>query len=400
MKLTDLKEAVQEIEFGEEKQEELIRGLKAGKRRGVQSGGLRIAAAFAVCLLAAGLLSVPVRAVVKSLVRERMEELPQERVAQIAEEVQSQTVAADSTTRDYTEEEKERRGALYQEYMQGRFPEGEIARVDSEEEAKRHEFCFLTTSSTFYLPADRALTDEEILEKIDFEKKRDYALQEQRADEIAEKEAAEREQVKEVVASGGISEEEAIERAKAYLERLFGRSGDGMELNHYFNDAEAEAMGRENTYCVNWSDVGNYQHYYFFIDAADGSLRSMSYSHGLREAVRPAASEAAEMTDSVKEQARNFLREKLEIQENIAEEKVYYLYNTDSGNVSRLVDVLFVAEDGTAYRVGCRWDGEVYEYAVTTKEACEERMKATAEANERYYLEEQEKEVTIEIIEQ
>lgn len=400
MKLTDLKEAVQEINFGEEKQEELIRSLKAGKRRDGHIGALRIAAAFAVCLLAAGLLSVPVRAVVKSLVRERMEELPQEEVVQIAEEIQSQAAEADSATREYTEEEKERRGVLYQEYLKGRFPEGEIARVDSEEEAKKYEFCFLTTTSTFYLPTDRALTDEEILEKIDFEKKRDYALQEQHADEIAEKEAAERELVKEVVASGGISEEEAIESAKAYLDRLFDLDGEGMELNHYFNDGELVMPGRENTYCVNWSDVGNYRYYYFFIDAADGSLRSMSYSHGLREAVRPAASEAAEMTEAVKERARDFLREKLEIRENIAEEKVYYLYNTDSGTVSRLVDVLFVAEDGTAYQVGCRWDGEVDEYAVTTKEAYEVSMKATAEANERYYLEEEDKEVTIKIIEQ
>lgn len=89
--------------------------------------------------------------------------------------------------------------------------------MDSEEEAKEHEFCFLTTTGVFYLPANRELTDEEILQKIDFERKQDYALQEQNAEEIARRKAAEKEQIKEVVASGGITEEQAVETATGYL---------------------------------------------------------------------------------------------------------------------------------------------------------------------------------------
>lgn len=380
MKITDLQNAVQEIDFNEEKQEEMIRALKEGKRRSGQAAGLRVAASFAVCVLALGILSVPVRAVVKSLVQERMEAQPKEEVAELAEKTQNQLAEADSKTRDYTAGEKERRGKLYAQYLGGLFPTGELVQVDSEEEAAEHEFCFLSTTAVFYLPANRELTDEEILEQIDFEKKRDYALQEQRAEEIAEREAKEKEQVKEVVASGGINEERAVEIATGYLQQLYGLDGSGMEINHYYVGEDEVTGTFTNAYCVNWSDLGNYRYFYFHIDAADGSLRSLSYSHDMKErmAERPSVTEAADKTASISKQAEQFLTEKLEIQETYEEIRSYYLVNTESERVSGSVDVLFVMADGTARQISSTWDGEVFDYSVTTQDHFEESLQNTA----------------------
>ena len=380
MKITDLQNAVQEIDFNEEKQEEMIRALKGGKRRGGQAAVLRVAASFAVCVLALGILSVPVRAVVKSLVQERMEAQPKEEVAELAEKTQNQLAEADSRTRDYTAGEKERRGKLYAQYLEGLFPTGELVQVDSEEEAAEHEFCFLSTTAVFYLPANRELTDEEILEQIDFEKKRDYALQEQHAEEIAEREAKEKEQVKEVVASGGINEEQAVEIATGYLQQIYGLDGSGMEINHYYVSEDDFRPVFPNSYCVNWSDLGNYRHYYFHIDAADGSLLSLSYSHDMKErmAERPSVAEAADQTASISKQAEQFLTEKLEIQETYEEIRSYYLVNTESERVSGSVDVLFVMADGTARQINCTWDGEVFDYSVTTQAHYEESLESTA----------------------
>lgn len=47
--------------------------------------------------------------------------------------------------------------------------------TESAEEAESLGFCFLVPNSTFYLP-DRELTEEEMLQIIDFYAKRDYAL--------------------------------------------------------------------------------------------------------------------------------------------------------------------------------------------------------------------------------
>ena len=401
MNITDLKNAVKEIDFDKEKQEQMILEIQAKKKPRRYTGILRVAAAAAVCILTIGLLSVPVRAVVNSLVRERMESVPKEEIMQITEQIQEQQTEANSSSREYTEGEKERRGSLYAKYMNGLFPTGELTLVDSEEEAKEHEFCFLTTTGVFYLPANRELTDEEILQKIDFERKQDYALQEQNAEEIARREAAEKEQIKEVVASGGITEEQAVETATGYLQQVFGLDGSGMELNHYYNESAVEPVIDANTYCVNWSDYGNYRYYYFHIDALDGTLRSLSYSHDIQEAeaVRPAVSEASGKIANIKRQAQDFLEEKLKIRESYKEVKSYYRVNVTDEMVSRLVDVLFVGEDGASYLVACRWNGEADDFSVTTKEEYEERLREEVELSIYYYETREEREVEIEIVE-
>ncbi len=401
MNITDLKNAVKEIDFDKEKQEQMILEIQAKKKPRRYTGILRVAAAAAVCILTIGLLSVPVRAVVNSLVRERMESVPKEEIMQITEQIQEQQTEANSSSREYTEGEKERRGSLYAKYMNGLFPTGELTLVDSEEEAKEHEFCFLTTTGVFYLPANRELTDEEILQKIDFERKQDYALQEQRAEEIAEREAAEKEQIKEVVASGGITEEQAVETATRYLRQVFGLDGSGMELNHYYNESAVEPVIDADTYCVNWSDYGNYRYYYFHIDASDGTLRSLSYSHDIQEAeaLRPTVSEASGKIANIKRKAQDFLEEKLKIRESYKEVKSYYRVNVTDEMVSRLVDVLFVGEDGASYLVACRWNGEADDFSVTTREDYEERLREEVELNIYYYETREEREVEIEIVE-
>ena len=399
MNITDLKNAVKEIDFDKEKQEQMILEIQAKKKPRRYTGILRVAAAAAVCILTIGLLSVPVRAVVNSLVRERMESVPKEEIMQITEQIQEQQTEANSSSREYTEGEKERRGSLYAKYMNGLFPTGELTLVDSEEEAKEHEFCFLTTTGVFYLPANRELTDEEILQKIDFERKQDYALQEQNAEEIARREAAEKEQIKEVVASGGITEEQAVETATGYLQQVFGLDGSGMELNHYYNESAVEPVIDADTYCVNWSDYGNYRYYYFHIDASDGTLRSLSYSHDIQEAeaLRPTVSEASGKIANIKRQAQDFLEKKLKIRGSYKEVKSYYRVNVTDKMVSRLVDVLFVGEDGASYLVACRWNGEADDFSVTTKEDYEERLREEVELNMYYYETREEREVEIEI---
>ncbi len=396
MNITDLKNAVNGIDFDKKKQEQMILEIQEKKRPRRYMGAMRVAAAAAVCVLTVGLLSMPVRAVVNSLLQERMESLPKEEVARITNQIQEQQTEANSSSREYTEGEKERRGSLYAKYMNGLFPTGELTLVDSEEEAKEHEFCFLTTTGVFYLPANRELTDEEILQKIDFERKQDYALQEQRAEELAEKK-----QIKEVAASGGITEEQAVETATRYLRQVFGLDGSGMELNHYYNESAVEPVIDADTYCVNWSDYGNYRYYYFHIDASDGTLRSLSYSHDIQEAeaLRPTVSEASGKIANIKRQAQDFLEEKLKIRESYKEVKSYYRVNVTDEMVSRLVDVLLVGEDGASYLVACRWNGEADDFSVTTKEEYEERLREEVELSIYYYETREEREVEIEIVE-
>lgn len=401
MNITDLRNAVNEIDFDREKQRQMILEIRAKKRPHRYIRALRIAAAVAVCILTVGILSVPVRAVVNSLVRERMESMPEEEIERVAEQIKNQSTEANSATREYTAGEKARREKLYARYLNGLFPEEELTTVDSEEKAAEHEFCFLTTTGVFYLPVNRELTDEEILQKIDFEKKQDYTLQEQNAERIAEKEEAARARVKEVVASGGVTEEQAVETAAGYLKQVFGLDGSGMELNHYYNDSDDSPTDVVGTYCVNWSNMGSYSYYYFWIDAADGTLRSLSYSHDLEgmEAARPTVSEAPEKIAGIKRQAQSFLEERLEIRDSFQEVKSYYRVNVTDERVGLLVDVLFVGDGGDSYLVECTWAGEVSGFSVATKEDYEEHLQTEVQTNVDYYRTREEREVKIEIVE-
>lgn len=386
MKIATLKQAVEHIELGDDQKRQMIRELKKGKRvHRSHADGLRAAAAFVVCILAVGILSVPVRALVNSLVQARMEEVPKEEIKTLVEQLDSQQVGGDGYTRSYTEAEKSREKELYQQYINGTFPTGEIPQVDSEAEAMAYDFCFLTTASVFYLPADRELTDEEILEKIDFEQKRNYALRERYEEEYA-------------VEAGGITEAQGVEIATGYFKRIFGLDDSSLELNHYYDAEAAQIVTGEAAYCVNWSDMSNSQHYDFWIGIADGRLLGMAHSgEGIRErseAVRPAIEEAPDKIARLKEQAERFLRDKMQIQETY--DRVRSCYQTTSeGDISLRVGILFVKADGTAHLVECRWDGTVDSYSATTEKAYEEVRLQSQEVMGKRYTEEYGREVTV-----
>ena len=68
----------------------------------------------------------------------------------------------------------------------------------------------------------------------------------------------------EIAAEGGITEEKAIELGKEWLNRLYGITGEGMELNHY-----PDTDGDRNSYNVNFS-IQSHEYYYFLLDSGWG----------------------------------------------------------------------------------------------------------------------------------
>ena len=380
MKLQDLKSAVDSIEIDEAMQDEILQIVvertkeddaisvrRKAKQKNI-SRLLRIAATAAGVVLAVGIVSIPVRALVSSLVQERMEEIPAEEHQEMVEMMDSQEVGADTYTREYTAEERSRMGELYSQYQQGVFPDGELPQADSVEEAESMELCYLTTNSTFYLP-DRELTDEELLQLIEFEVKRNYALrqryEEEYAEEIAAKEQKQKEQVAQIVDAGGITEEEAVVEAQKWLEKIYGITGEGLELNHYvwdddpFNEDEEKAT-EPNTYMVNWTDMPNRQYYYFYINAKDGGLDEACYSSGdmvdaMQIDITP--DELQQKLPGLKDAAVSFMAEKFgEDVTTCADSYVdYYVYDGVKSGSS--VQFVFVDESGQGYMVQYIWNG-------------------------------------------
>lgn len=130
----------------------------------------RIVIPAAACLL---LASVTVTA--SGLYRARMESMNHEKLETYFSGLQEADVAADSYSRPLTDGEKNRLEELRQAYLEeGYFPQKELAMLDSPEKYKKG-VAFYAARSTFFLPEEE-MTEEELLELIDFREKRDYSL--------------------------------------------------------------------------------------------------------------------------------------------------------------------------------------------------------------------------------
>lgn len=142
-------------------------------------GFRRIVIPTAACLL---LASVTVTA--SGLYRARMESMNHEKLETYFSGLQEADVAADSYSRPLTDSEKNRLEELRQAYLEeGYFPQKELAMLDSPEKYKKG-VAFYAARSTYFLP-EKELTDEQLLELIDFKEKREYSLA-KISEEIAE----------------------------------------------------------------------------------------------------------------------------------------------------------------------------------------------------------------------
>ena len=133
-------------------------------------GFRRIVISAAACLL---LASVTVTA--SGLYRTRMESMNHEKLETYFSGLQEADVAADSYSRPLMDSEKNRLEELRRAYQEeGYFPKRELTMLDSPEKYKKG-VAFYAARSTFFLPEEE-MTEEELLELIDFREKRDYSL--------------------------------------------------------------------------------------------------------------------------------------------------------------------------------------------------------------------------------
>lgn len=372
MKKSELRDAVRGIHLSEEVKESMIKNIKEDTGKGRKSMKSRkwqkTAAAAAVVLVAGGVIAFPVRAFINDYfispdVQLYMEDMADEESKKILEDIDnpenSATSDADSYSREYTEDEKARMRSLYQQYKQGVFPEKGIQKAYSEEEAAQYEFCYLVKGFKFCLP-ERELTDEELLEIIDFDLKRDYALKERAeviiADELAEIREKEKAGMEAIIADGGITEEQAVEIAKGYLQNIYGITGEGLEmLSHFVSNDDLE---ERSCYLVEWADAPVYDiRYYLYIGAKDGQLIGIEYlgdDYFEQEGIK--AEEAEGKIPELHEKAAAFMKEKIGI--SFEKEYVYYETGEDDGITTKKVKFIFTNEDDGIYEVEYLWNGK------------------------------------------
>ena len=187
----------------------------------------KVAAVIALCVVSLS-LSIGAGAAV-NLYIQRMNSLNEEEMLTYNSEVQNTDKEADSFSRQLSKLERDKMLEFREEYeTEGRFPTKEILKVKKKSEVVHGELCFCVENSTFYLPKQE-LTDDELLQIIDFMEKRDYSVRKKNS--VSELPSSENEKV---------SEDEAVEFAKKIL-------ADVYNLDITYADEEIEFETTQNS---------------------------------------------------------------------------------------------------------------------------------------------------------
>lgn len=187
----------------------------------------KVAAVIALCVVSLS-LSIGAGAAI-NLYIQRMNSLNEEEMLTYNSEVQNTDKEADSFSRQLSKLERDKMLEFREEYeTEGRFPTKEILKVQKKSEVVHGELCFCVENSTFYLPKQE-LTDDELLQIIDFMEKRDYSVRKKNS--VSELPSSENEKV---------SEDEAIEFAKKIL-------ADVYNLDITYADEEIEFETTQNS---------------------------------------------------------------------------------------------------------------------------------------------------------
>lgn len=368
---TELRDCVSGICMKEEMRKEVIENVRertketAGGNRGTKrekrhmTGWKRNLAAAVLVMVLGGAAVVPVRAIVNSIVRERMEKMPAEEKDSYVDTLVEQNVSAGGFSREYTPEEEKRYREMGKKYQEGIFPEEEVTKVDTIQEAEAYEFCYLTSTDTFCLP-ERELTDEELLQIIDFTVKREYAYGEhydrEHAAEIGTEKEREQEKIAANTEEGGITKQQAEEIAVQKLADIYGVVGEGFEMDSYYDETIYDGRA---AYSVNWANIITHQYYYFYIDAKDGHMSSAAYcGDDLSGAPAASAEMVEEQIPILQQKAKDFMKK--EIQETYDRIYVSYLLGQD-GNAESQVSFCLAKEDGSTWEITYLWDGTLTE---------------------------------------
>lgn len=144
------------------------------KKRG---NGFQIKYIFAATCILILFISVPVAAKLP-FVTERMQDMPQKEIQDLADMTNALEIQADLFSRPFSEEERVRMKSIREEYENGIFPDEDILIVSGNEQTDV-DFYYNRDTGMFILPDSRELTDEELRQYIDFFNKRNYSLQAQ-----------------------------------------------------------------------------------------------------------------------------------------------------------------------------------------------------------------------------
>lgn len=207
-----------------------------------------------------------------NLYHEKMQSITQEDKKNYNETVQNSEKAGDSYSRSLTKQEEERMQSLRIAYeKRGKFPENKIREVSTKKDIRENELAFCTENSTFYLPQE-TLTEEQILEIVDYMEKRDYSVREQ--NKVVEETPQPDEK---------ISKKEAMQLACKSIETMYEVSTDKADVTCEFNATRTAKGKRLASYQIALKKQTWLFDALVEVDSKEGEIQQIAIEHKKQE---------------------------------------------------------------------------------------------------------------------
>lgn len=337
----------------------VLLAIEEGKSKTGQSqrkinfyGKLAVACACACIITMSG---VGVHAAI-NYANQRMEQVTDGEKEQFISDVNESQASADSYSRPLTDVEKSRLDELTEEYeSNGVYPEESILKIKDSSQIDLSRICFEPDTSTFYLP-ERELTDEEMLELIDFYNIRDNVLSEQKTEAVYD-----------MTGVDEITEEEAKSIAKDLLQKLYGADTDNMkvEVDYQQGTDGEESFSTDYLYFTDEETGEQYEVSVDLQSAKAGSVAKIAAESPYADNLKPDEALYKSQYETADKMASAFLGNTEEWKDS----KITYLVSEDGSVRNGVVNYEFTAQSGESCIVSYSQSlGQMYKVRYFTEE--------------------------------
>lgn len=343
---------------------------KKAARRPFFKLGIAACALTVICLV-----SVPVTAQIIDYVKQRMLSMSDREFEEIADSNDEHNITREHDTeatiysREMTPQEEKRYSELRDKYEnEGVFPEGKLQIVDKLEDSENIDFpVYETYNKKLFLP-EKELSDEELLEIIDYNYKSDYVLQNSDEAKViieAQQKAQQKYQSDPYPNATDLSEEEASAKAVFYLETMYGLDFTAMDKTIELVASEQPVSDNYADWEVTFKGTDDFK-YLIKLSQNTGQISSVRVYKG--ETFLGEPGENAEINEtlytSVYEQTKERFQNMYPSSE-ITKGLIAYVKTEDNKAAYGVLDIQFFTKDGYCFYFQYVLKDGIYDYLFT-----------------------------------
>ena len=300
----------------------------------------------------------------KNYIFDRMDSISDTEKENYVSQVNKAAVDADSYSRELTDDEINRFKELQRDYENsGKFPKNKLKSIDSPDKADSDKVCFEENTSTFYLP--EKLSDEDILEIIDFCYSRDYSLSQDNKNELSRQNAEE-----------NISEQDAVNIVKETVARVYGIDIDNMDVDVEY-DVGNGSDGTFSSEYVYIADKSSGLEYSASVDMQSATVYYVEKN--LAEYSSSSELENKPLYEQKAVEAENIAEKFINYNEGWSKKEIEYAVNSEKMLRKGIIDFYFTTQDGNVCKVSySQSEDTFYSICVIDEKVCE-AMRASYE---------------------